>query len=93
MTKAGVITACLDKAEGNDWDTAEIARTSIGDNLRLMIADLDNNGGLDLAVSSNNGTSIWLGDENQTLKPMRQPATDAVFSTLLTSTVTDVLIC
>ena len=77
VTKAGVITRLSDKAEGNVWDTAEIARTSIGDNLRLMIADLDNNGGLDLAVSSNNGTSIWLGDENQTLKPMRQPATDA----------------
>jgi len=73
-----------DKNEGQDWDTAELAR--ITDRLsllehvdvRLIVADLDNNGGLDLMLTligkelkggTVTGAKIWLADEHGVMKP------------------------
>jgi tetratricopeptide (TPR) repeat protein len=72
----GAILRISDKNEGESWETAEIARVpDVANNLagevRLQVADLDNNGALDLLLSPaslpsskrSNGSLIWLGDE------------------------------
>jgi tetratricopeptide (TPR) repeat protein len=40
---------------------------------RLFVADLDNNGALDLVVSSPAGSAAWLADGNQVLAPLATP--------------------
>jgi len=70
----GAITRISDKNEGQSWETAEIARVpdatqALASEVRLSVADLDNNGALDLilcSVQPSEGTSgalVWLGDE------------------------------
>jgi tetratricopeptide (TPR) repeat protein len=70
----GAIVRISDKDEGMSWDTAEIARVpnvhDLAGDVRLQVADLDNNGALDLILSpasllsakSSNGALIWLTD-------------------------------
>jgi tetratricopeptide (TPR) repeat protein len=72
----GSILRISDKYEGQSWETAEIARVAdanyLKSELRLHVADLDNNGALDLFLSPTTsgdaaGTPealIWLGDAN-----------------------------
>ena len=64
----GKIVRLSDKNEGQDWDTAEIARvsdpTALAGDVRLRVADLDNNGSLDLMLATTQGTLIWLRDES-----------------------------
>ena len=43
---------------------------------RLFIADLDNNGGLDMVGSSPTGTQVWLSDDVGTLRPHAEPDLD-----------------
>ncbi len=52
----GAILRISDKNEGQSWDTAEIARVpdaanNLSGDVRLHVADLDNNGALDLILS------------------------------------------
>jgi tetratricopeptide (TPR) repeat protein len=54
--------------------------SSVPDNVRLHVADLDNNGALDLLLSSTkptslggNGAIVWLGDGNGKFAPLAQP--------------------
>lgn len=87
----GAITRISDKNEGESWETAEIARVpdiahNLAGDVRLQVADVDNNGALDLILSSTsgagNGALIWLGGENGTFTPMNSPAGPAlVFTT------------
>jgi hypothetical protein len=71
----GAILRISDRNEGESWETAEIARVPDASNnlageVRLRIADLDNNGALDLilastartAGASTSGAMIWLGN-------------------------------
>src|SRR6185295_9248718 len=73
----GFIIRLSDKNEGQEWDTAEVARVSNAPNyleglFRLRVADLDNNGGFDLLLlaltngppipdKTTGGALIWLG--------------------------------
>ena len=72
----GAIVRISDKNEGQSWETAEIARVPnagsyLAGEVRLHVADLDNNGALDLflspatpaAGSDAAGALIWLGDD------------------------------
>jgi len=86
----GVILRISDKNEGESWETAEIARVpdaarNLAAGVRLNIADIDNNGALDLILSSTsgagNGALIWLGNENGTFTPMSGPAGPALVFT------------
>ena len=71
----GAILRISDKNEGQSWETAEIARvpdpgTYLAGEVRMHVADLDNNGALDLFLSPTTqspggntaGAMIWLGD-------------------------------
>lgn len=82
----GAIVRISDKNEGESWDTAEIARVPdaannlLGD-VRLHVADLDNNGALDLILaptmqrsSGAAGALIWLSDGNGIFTLLKQPA-------------------
>ena len=80
----GIIIRLSDKNEGQEWDTAEIARVNNAPNylegeFRLRVVDLDNNGGLDLLLlpfasrsvaDKTTGALVWLGDEHGNLKPL-----------------------
>ena len=78
----GAIVRLSDRNEGQDWELAQVAaspdaqKASLKD-ARLQIADLDNNGGLDLIVSgtgaSSKGPIIWLADETGKFGLLQQP--------------------
>jgi tetratricopeptide (TPR) repeat protein len=84
----GVILRISDKNQGEAWVTAEVGAVpnpndSLAGDVRLHLADLDNNGALDLylapvAPSKNgkglSGALIWLGDEHGSLTLLNQPA-------------------
>ena len=91
----GAIIRISDKNQGESWETKEIAKVPdpnrgvLGD-ARLLVADLDNNGALDLIVTSNTpptsggayGALIWLGDEKGGFALLNHPAIPAlVFAT------------
>ncbi|HET8781484.1 MAG TPA: FG-GAP-like repeat-containing protein [Pyrinomonadaceae bacterium] len=63
----GTITRLSDKDHGTGWEQAEVARSGEGPRgpVRLRVADVDNNGGLDLFLltSTHIGSTVWLSDE------------------------------
>ena len=85
----GAILRISDKNEGQSWDTAEIARVpdaakNLAGEVRLHVADLDNNGALDLFLASTkqrpgaSGALIWLGDDKGNFVPLDHPAGPAL---------------
>jgi tetratricopeptide (TPR) repeat protein len=81
----GAIIRISDKNEGESWDMAEIARVpdaanNLAGEVRLHVADLDNNGALDLflaptkPVSGAAGALIWLGDDKGNFVPLDHSA-------------------
>ncbi len=88
----GSIVRISDKNEGANWDVETIARVSnfgtfLAGEVRLKVADLDNNGALDLLLSSTSaeptdaasGTQIWLGDANSKFVPLNRAVVPRVF--------------
>jgi len=81
----GAIVRISDKNEGESWETAEIAKVpdaahNLAGEIRLNIADLDNNGALDLVLSQTSGGSgaiMWLGDEKGAFTPLSSPVGSA----------------
>lgn len=80
----GTMVRISDKNE-KDWDTGELARvpspdTNLAGEVRLRVADLDNNGSLDLILTSlasapgkNSSTLIWMKDDKETFVAMEHP--------------------
>ncbi len=60
---------------GGAWDTEEVAAWAafpagaVPGSHRLLLADLDNNGALDVLASGASGTRLWLADEGSRLEP------------------------
>jgi Tfp pilus assembly protein PilF len=84
----GAILRISDKNGGQSWETAEIARVpaeghDFSGDVRLFVADLDNNGALDLILSpvSSAGSSplIWLGDEQGKFALLKHGTAGTVF--------------
>ncbi len=76
----GSLVRISDKNEGESWDIAELVKIPDVANLvevRLLIADLDNNGAFDLVLapvgSSAVGPLIWLGDARGVFTPLHRP--------------------
>ena len=81
----GAIIRISDKNDRESWEMAEIARvpdaaSNLAGEVRLHVADLDNNGALDLflaptkPVSGAAGALIWLGDDKGHFVPLDHPA-------------------
>lgn len=82
----GAVTRLSDKADGEAWDTSEIARwqnftaePAVG-STRLFIADLDNNGGMDLIASSPKSSQIWLGSTKGEFQLLAAPISGGIVS-------------
>ena len=62
--------------DGNGWNIAELGRTSAPStdgSTRLRWADLDNNGALDLIVTSSQGSQVFLSDAHGKFIPLATP--------------------
>jgi len=75
----GAVLRLSDKSDGSAWDMGEIARwegfngkTPVG-STHLLVADLDNNGGLDLLASSQKSGQAWLGGTQGEFQPLALP--------------------
>ena len=82
----GVVQRFSDKDKGAGWDVAELARWpefpaggEVGA-YRLIFADLDNNGGMDLIVAGPEGARVWLCDERRKLSPLAASISERVFA-------------
>lgn len=64
MRADGTVLRISDAGEGSGWETAELLRApgAVGDGARLFVADLDNNGALDLIGWGASGGWIQLAD-------------------------------
>ena len=79
----GLIIRMSDKDEGQSWETAVIVRPptvpyTLDHAWRLRVADLDNNGGVDLILTSaptsgNSGALVWLNDDQGNFSPLDKP--------------------
>lgn len=83
----GAIIRISDKNEGQSWDIGEIAKVPdavhyLSGEARLQVADLDNNGALDLLLSRTaqpagvaaTGALVWLGAADGTFVPLNHPS-------------------
>ena len=75
----GAVVRLADRDKGQGWDVAEVARwadlpTALEPGpVELLAADLDNNGSLDLVVSTPQGSRAWLGEDGGKLTPLAAP--------------------
>ena len=85
----GAILRISDKNDRQSWDTAEIARVpdaanNLAGEVRLHVADLDNNGAVDLFLAPTRqasgaaGALIWLGDDQGNFVQLDHPAGPAL---------------
>ncbi|HLJ56636.1 MAG TPA: CRTAC1 family protein, partial [Chthonomonadaceae bacterium] len=86
LQAGGAIMRIADKNRGEAFEVAEIARwapppadLSAG-SARLLVADLDNNGGLDLVASTPTAAKAWLCDEKHALAPLSAAIPGPVFA-------------
>ena len=78
----GSLLRVSDRDEGRGWQTAEILRSAGGEaaSARLLVADLDNNGGLDLIVAGPAEAEVWLSDSQNNYNRLASPVKARVFS-------------
>jgi hypothetical protein len=84
VESSGSIVRISNKNQGENWDVAQIASVPnaadfLNSEVRLYVADLDNNGALDLILahvapnSTGNGAHVWLGGEQHTFTLLDHP--------------------
>ena len=72
----GTLLRLSDKAQGTDWETAEVAhwpappKDLAAGTATLLLGDLDNNGGLDVVASTPTQSEIWLCDDKNGYAPL-----------------------
>jgi cytochrome c-type biogenesis protein CcmH/NrfG len=72
----GAILRLSDKDKGRSWEVAELARWTdmpaglAPGSVRLFVADLDNNGAVDLLVAGPQGGRAWLADGKGNFTPL-----------------------
>jgi len=82
----GRIRRLSHETEGGAWRLMEIAQWPgfpqeiIAASARLLIADMDNNGGLDLIASIPTAGRVWLGDAQGEFRPLNKPLPGLTFS-------------
>jgi len=71
----GSIKRVSDKDHGAGWDSEEIAKVPDANApvVNLRVADLDNNGGLDLVLTRQAGASVWLSEADGKFTPLAPP--------------------
>ena len=76
----GTIKSFADKDHGAGWNIADVAKVNPEwKELRLHVADLDNNGGLDLLISGGTSTAVLLNDGNGKFSsPKNSPGAERV---------------
>ena len=95
LDRDGTVDLILLQADGTlrklSWENGAWTRTSLADGFgggtgaadpgtaRLLAADLDSNGGLDLLAATAAGTQIWLSDQQGTFHPLDAPLDVQVF--------------
>ena len=68
----GAIVSLSDKNHGVGWNVTEVARVPAEQKITsFRMADLDNNGGLDLLLSETTTTSVWLNDGSGKFTPIK----------------------
>ncbi|HEY1302182.1 MAG TPA: FG-GAP-like repeat-containing protein [Vicinamibacterales bacterium] len=70
---------------GDSWITRQIAAgqpltSAAPGTQRLLVADLDNNGALDIVVSGGGQSRVWLGGSDLELHPLTTPPAGDIFS-------------
>jgi tetratricopeptide (TPR) repeat protein len=82
----GVLQQFSDRDKGAGWNVTELARWpdfpagGEVDAYRLLFADLDNNGCVDLIVAGPAGARVWLSDEKGKLTPLSTTIAEKVFA-------------
>ena len=72
----GAVRRLSRRVDGSGWDVADMGRASApptDGSARLHWADLDNNGALDLVVTSSRGSQVLLGDPQNKLAALAAP--------------------
>ncbi|HEX8234722.1 MAG TPA: FG-GAP-like repeat-containing protein [Abditibacteriaceae bacterium] len=83
----GAISRLTSAQDSDKWDVAQIARLNAAPSTqevgtaRLLVADLDNNGGLDIVASSGGKTHMWLADVGEKWQALATPL-DATISSI-----------
>jgi tetratricopeptide (TPR) repeat protein len=82
----GAIQRLSQTAEGTTWYLGKIAQwpnfpsgMAVA-SARLLVADVDNNGGLDLLVSLPAGGRVWLSDAQGNFRPLDHPLPGRIFT-------------
>src|SRR5215204_3058543 len=75
LVQEGAITRLSDKDHGAGWETSEVIKTNNAASSALRVADLDNNGGLDLVLN----TFVLLNDGNGKFTAIKDQVSASVF--------------
>ncbi len=79
----GIVRRLSDKAEGTEWEAAEIIHGALKPEAHALFAtDLDNSGSLDLTISFSGApdNALWLADASGNFKQITSAAGSRVFS-------------
>jgi Tfp pilus assembly protein PilF len=82
MRPDGTVLRISDRDDGHAWDMAEVIRApwTVGDAPRLLVADLDNNGAVDLIGWGSSGGWIAIAEPKGGFRRLTAPSSLSVFA-------------